>query len=83
MMQNHRKDNWDMTKANLTPQEEILKGIMKAAQAQQMKDLETRGQADIKEMQAEQVKTSVETAKEVQNDPKLKLYIYWGRRTII
>merc|ERR1719315_572266 len=61
-----------MTKAHLTAQEEILKNIMETVQAQQMKDLEARGQADIKEMQAEQVKTSVETAKEVQNDPKLK-----------
>ena len=72
MMQRHRKDNWEMTKAHLTAQEEILKNIMETVQAQQMKDLEARGQADIKEMQAEQVKTSVETAKEVQNDPKLK-----------
>jgi len=72
MMQKHRKDNWEMTKAHLTAQEEILKNIMESVQAQQIKDLEARGQADIKEMQAEQVKTSVETAKEVQNDPKLK-----------
>merc|ERR1719350_1709902 len=75
MMQKHRKDNWEMTKAHLTAQEDILRSIMETAQ-----DLETRGQADIKEMQAEQVKTSVETAKEVQNDPKLKTKAEKDRR---
>ena len=61
-----------MTKAHLAAQEPILKSLMEAAQAQQLKDLELRGQTEIKEMQAEQVKVSVETSKEVQNDPKLK-----------
>ena len=36
--------------------------------------------ADIKEMQAEQVKTSVETSKEVQTDPKLKTKAEKDRR---
>ena len=36
--------------------------------------------ADIKEMQAEQVKASVETSKEVQTDPKLKTKAEKDRR---
>ena len=69
-----------MTKEHLTAQEEILKGIMVTAQTQQVKELEVRCAADIKEMQAEQVKTSVETSKEVQTDPKLKTKAEKDRR---
>ena len=53
---------------------------MVAAQTQQVKDLEVRCAADIKDMQAEQVKNSVETSKEVQNDPKLKTKAEKDRR---
>ena len=76
----YRKDNWSLTKEHLTAQEEILKGIMVAAQTQQVKELEVRCAADIKDMQAEQVKTSVETSKEVQTDPKLKTKAEKDRR---
>ena len=69
-----------MSKAHYAAYEEILKPIMEAAQAQQVKDLEARCAADIKEMQAEQVKASVETSKEVQNDPKLKTKAEKDRR---
>ena len=69
-----------MSKAHYTAYEEILKPIMENAQAQQVKELETRCAADIKEMQAEQVKASVETSKEVQNDPKLKTKAEKDRR---
>ena len=72
LMQKHRKESWEMSKTHLTAYEDILKPIMENGQAQQFKDLETRCAADIKDMQAEQVKASVETSKEVQNDPKLK-----------
>ena len=75
-----RRDTWSMTKEHLTAQEEILKGIMVTAQTQQVKELEVRCAADIKEMQAEQVKTSVETSKEVQTDPKLKTKAEKDRR---
>ena len=33
LMRKQRKDNWEMIKGHRTAQEEILKGIMKAAQA--------------------------------------------------
>ena len=49
-----RRDHWNQTKEHLTAQQEILKGIMVAAQTQQVKDLEVRCAADIKDMQAEQ-----------------------------
>ena len=47
---------------------------------QQVKELEARCAQDIKDMQAEQVKASVETSKEVQNDPKLKTKAEKDRR---
>ena len=45
-----------------------------------LQELEVRCAADIKEMQAEQVKASVETSKEVQTDPKLKTKAEKDRR---
>ena len=72
LMKRHRKDNWEMSKVHLAAYEEILKPIMEAAQAQQIKEMEVKSAAEIKDMQAEQVKASVETTKEVNSDPKLK-----------
>merc|ERR1719342_1920642 len=69
-----------MSKNHLTAYENILKPIMEAAQTQQVKELEARCAQDIKDMQAEQVKASVETSKEVQNDPKLKTKAEKDRR---
>ena len=80
LMQRQRKVTWEMGRTHYKAYEEILKPILETAQTSQVKELEVRCAADIKEMQAEQVKASVETSKEVQNDPKLKTKAEKDRR---
>jgi len=80
LMNVQRKGIWDMRKSQLAAQEEMLKKLMEAAQAQQMKELAASFVSDTKEMQAEQSKMSVAVAKEVQLDATLKTKAEKDRR---
>lgn len=72
LMQNHRKQEWELLKTQLDSQRDILKKHMEILQAGQIKQLEAKFERDKKDMATRQVKISVETAKEVANDKTLK-----------
>ena len=72
MLERHRKEDWELTKAHLIAQDEMLKKLMETSQAQQMKELEAVFERDNKEMKSNQAKASVETLRDVQNDKSLK-----------
>jgi phosphatidylinositol phospholipase C, beta len=72
MIERHRKEEWDMLKQQLTDQQEQLRQLMIVTQAGQMKQLEEKLARDVKELNASQVKESVETAKAVAADKNLK-----------
>ena len=39
MMEKHRKEEWEMLKAHLQAQEEVLKKLLEEAQAKQIRDI--------------------------------------------
>lgn len=71
-MQRHRKQEWEFLRNQLDEQRDILRKHMEILQIGQMKQLEARHDRDLKELNTRQVKTSVETAKEIANDRTLK-----------
>ncbi|EEB13261.1 1-phosphatidylinositol-4,5-bisphosphate phosphodiesterase, putative [Pediculus humanus corporis] len=64
MQERHRKEEWELLKQHVLDQQEILKKLMKASQASQIKQIEAKHER-IKEMNSRQAKISVETMKEV------------------
>lgn len=72
MMEKHRKEEWEIMKNHLKMQEDVLKKLMEAAQAQQMKDLDNIMEKENKEMRARQARCSIENARDIQNDKALK-----------
>nr|CAD7403879.1 unnamed protein product [Timema cristinae] len=72
MVERHRKEEWGTMKGHLAEQQDILKRLMELAQASQMKQVETKHEREIKELNTRQAKVSVETMKEVANDKALK-----------
>lgn len=72
MCEKHKKEEWEMLKKQVQDQQDILKGLMEAAQAGQIKQLEAKHERDSKTLNSQQAKISVETAKEVANDKTLK-----------
>jgi len=72
VVERHRKEEWELTKAHLIAQDDMLKTLMEGMQAQQMKELEAIFERDNKEMKSNQAKASVETLRDVQNDKTLK-----------
>ncbi|XP_076353966.1 1-phosphatidylinositol 4,5-bisphosphate phosphodiesterase-like [Tachypleus tridentatus] len=72
MLERHRQDEWDLLKAHLRYQGDILKRLMEVAQAGQLKQLEIKFERESKEMKSRQAKVSVETAKEVSSDKTLR-----------
>nr|CAD7454173.1 unnamed protein product [Timema tahoe] len=72
MVERHRKEEWGTMKGHLAEQQDILKRLMELAQASQMKQVETKHEREIKELNTRQAKVSVETMKEVTNDKALK-----------
>jgi len=72
MMSKHRNEEWDLRRRHLQEQEETLKKLMETRQIQQMKELETLFEKETKTMKETQARTSVETAREVNNDKSLK-----------
>lgn len=72
MIERHKKEEWEMLKAQLTDQQEIIKKLMETTQAAQMKQLEAKQDRESKALNSQQAKASVETAKEVANDKTLR-----------
>lgn len=72
LMEKHRKQEWESLRLQLDDQRDVLRKHMELIQASQVKQLEARHERDVKEMNSRQAKTSVETAKEVNNDKTLK-----------
>ena len=58
MVERHRKEDWELTKAHLMAQDEMLKKLMETSQAQQMKELDIIFERDNKEMKSNQAKVS-------------------------
>uniref|UniRef100_A0A1B6KIL1 1-phosphatidylinositol 4,5-bisphosphate phosphodiesterase n=2 Tax=Graphocephala atropunctata TaxID=36148 RepID=A0A1B6KIL1_9HEMI len=72
MMERHRKEEWGVLKQQVEEQKEHLQRIIEQVQATQMKQLEGKHEREMKLMNTNQAKISVETMKEVQNDKTLK-----------
>ncbi|XP_055309056.1 1-phosphatidylinositol 4,5-bisphosphate phosphodiesterase isoform X4 [Sitodiplosis mosellana] len=72
MCEKHKKEEWEMLKKQVQDQQDILKGLMETTQAAQIKQLEAKHERDNKNLNSQQAKISVETAKEVLNDKTLK-----------
>lgn len=72
MMEKQRKEEWELLKNHTQTARDELKKLIEVVQATQVKQLQTKHDKDIKDMNANQAKISVETAKEVMNDKALK-----------
>lgn len=72
MCEKHKKEEWEMLKTQVASQQDILKTLMEATQAAQMKQIEAKHERDTKNLNSYQAKVSVETAKEVANDKTLR-----------
>ena len=69
LVERHRKEEWELTKAHLIAQDDMLKSLMEGMQAQQMKELEAIFERDNKEMKSNQAKASVETLRSASARP--------------
>ncbi|CAL7933813.1 unnamed protein product [Xylocopa violacea] len=72
MVERQRKEEWEMLKLHTEAGREEFKKLIEVVQAAQVKQLQAKHDKDIKDMNANQAKISVETAKEVMNDKALK-----------
>lgn len=72
MCEKHKKEEWELLKTQVNDQQDTLKRLMETTQAMQMKQLEGKHERETKNLNSQQAKTSVETAKEVANDKTLK-----------
>lgn len=72
MMEKQRKEEWELLKTHTQNSRDELKKLIEVTQATQNKQLQVKQDKDIKEMNANQAKVSVETSKEVMNDKALK-----------
>ncbi|XP_076235986.1 1-phosphatidylinositol 4,5-bisphosphate phosphodiesterase isoform X2 [Calliopsis andreniformis] len=72
MVERQRKEEWELLKAQADAGREEFKKIIDVVLASQVKQLQARHDKEIKDMNANQAKISVETAKEVMNDKALK-----------
>ncbi|XP_076176360.1 1-phosphatidylinositol 4,5-bisphosphate phosphodiesterase [Ptiloglossa arizonensis] len=72
MVERQRKEEWEMLKSQAEAGRDEFKRIIEIVQAAQVKQLQAKHDKDMKEMNSNQVKVSVETAKEVMNDKTLK-----------
>ncbi|KAF7391274.1 hypothetical protein V1477_008936 [Vespula maculifrons] len=72
MVEKHRKEEWEMLKTHTEVGRDEFKKLIEVVQASQVKQLQAKHDKDIKDMNANQAKVSVETAKEVMNDKALK-----------
>lgn len=65
LMEKHRKQEWEFLRNQLNDQRELLRKHMELLQQQQMRQLEAKHEKDLKEMNSQQAKIAVETAREV------------------
>lgn len=72
LMERHRKQEWEFLRNQLDDQRDLLRKHMEILQGQQMRQLEAKHDREMKEMNSQQAKTAVETAKEINNDKTLK-----------
>lgn len=72
LLEKHRKEEWELLKQHLNDQQETIKKLMEVTQAAQQKQLEAKHERETKALNAQQVKQSVDTAKEVANDKTLR-----------
>lgn len=72
LLEKHRKEEWELLKVQLNDQQETIKKLMEVTQASQMKQLEAKHERETKALNAQQTKTSMDTAKEVANDKTLR-----------
>ncbi|XP_015595890.1 1-phosphatidylinositol 4,5-bisphosphate phosphodiesterase [Cephus cinctus] len=72
MMERQRKEEWELLKTHIQNSREEMKKLIEVVQATQNKQLQAKQDKDIKDMNANQAKISVETMKEVMNDKALK-----------
>ncbi|XP_031839544.1 1-phosphatidylinositol 4,5-bisphosphate phosphodiesterase [Nomia melanderi] len=72
MVEKQRKEEWELLKNQTESAREEFKKLIEIVQANQVKQLQAKHDKDIKDMNAAQVKISVDTAKEVMNDKALK-----------
>lgn len=72
MCEKHKKEEWELLKTQINDQQDTLKRLMEQCQANQMKQLEAKHERETKNLNSQQAKISVETAKEVANDKTLK-----------
>ncbi|XP_043519427.1 1-phosphatidylinositol 4,5-bisphosphate phosphodiesterase-like isoform X1 [Frieseomelitta varia] len=72
MVERQRKEEWEMLRNQAEAGRDEYKKLIEIVQASQVKQLQAKHDKDIKDMNANQVKMSVETAKEVMNDKALK-----------
>ncbi|XP_076765770.1 1-phosphatidylinositol 4,5-bisphosphate phosphodiesterase [Xylocopa sonorina] len=72
MVERQRKEEWEMLRLHTEAGREEFKKLIEIVQAAQVKQLQAKHDKDIKDMNANQAKVSVETAKEVMNDKALK-----------
>ncbi|XP_043784709.1 1-phosphatidylinositol 4,5-bisphosphate phosphodiesterase-like [Apis laboriosa] len=72
MVERQRKEEWEMLKSHTEVGRDEFKRLIDIVQANQVKQLQAKHDKDMKDMNANQAKISVETAKEVMNDKALK-----------
>lgn len=71
-MERHRKQEWEFLRTQLDDQRDLLRKHMEILQRQQMTQLDVRHEKEMKEMNSQQAKQAVETAKEVSIRYKVK-----------
>ncbi|CAK9818631.1 1-phosphatidylinositol 4,5-bisphosphate phosphodiesterase [Anthophora plagiata] len=72
MVERQRKEEWELLKTQTEAAREEFKKLIEVVQASQVKQLQAKHDKDMKDMNSNQAKISVETAKEVMNDKALK-----------
>ncbi|XP_050297708.1 1-phosphatidylinositol 4,5-bisphosphate phosphodiesterase isoform X1 [Anthonomus grandis grandis] len=72
LIEKHRKQEWEFFKSQLDDQRDLLRKHMELLQSQQVRQLEAKHDKEMKEMNSQQAKIAVETAKEINNDKALK-----------
>ncbi|XP_011155850.2 1-phosphatidylinositol 4,5-bisphosphate phosphodiesterase [Solenopsis invicta] len=72
MMEKQRKEEWELLKNQTQNSRDELKRLIEVVQATQVKQMQAKHDKDIKDLNTNQAKASVETAKEVMNDKTLK-----------
>ena len=72
MVERQRKEERDLMQVHLEERKSQLRKLCTIAQTNQQKQLSTRHEKEIKEMNARQARLSVESMREVMNDKTLK-----------